>query len=81
MALRTVSWSMETTGRIWTSLTRTFMTRHAILSFGVQPIVALTDLLADGGEKQVCRSGVDAFTCVVQLQIGRPGAELSPLLK
>ena len=72
---------METTGRIWTSLTRTFMTRRAILPFGVRPIVAFTDLLADGGLNKVCSLGIDDGSCVIQLKIGRPVAELSPSLE
>ena len=48
------------------------MTRCAILPFGVQPIVAFTDLLADD---------IDEFTGVVQLKIGRPVAELFPSLE
>ena len=47
------------------------MTRCAILPFGVRPIVAFTDLLADD---------IDEFTGVVQLKIGRPVAEQNSYL-
>ena len=57
------------------------MTRRAILPFGVRPIVAFTDLLADGGPNEVRSSVIDESSCVIQLKIGRPVAELSPSLE
>ena len=60
----------------WTS-----SARRAISTFGFRSFVACTELLEDGVFWNVLSCETDEATCVVQLEIGGPSAELRRLVK